>query len=174
MHNTAQGGAPATLASITVGALVTGVVQEVKGGCVWVELSAALKGRVSALDSSASLDVIQALNKNFPGGSRVSCRVLSLDVPAGRLDLSMRMEAVGAISPPVAPTLYVSLSHSRMHTLKHTLTLSLSHTHTLTHTHTHSPAGSATPGDKKKRKSAAGGVAADDIVPGAKVHLMLL
>jgi ribosomal protein S1 len=86
--------APVALEKLKLGDVVTGLVQEVKGGFVWVELSTSLKGRVSALDASASLDVIQSLTASFSAGQRVRCRVVALDVPAGRLDLSFR--GVGA------------------------------------------------------------------------------
>ena len=100
-----KGAVPAarpTLDSLSEGEVVGGIVEEVRRDCLWVSLSAAVKGRVYMLDASPDLSVVQNLSSNFKVGQGVLARVLKIDQENSRLDLSLRL-APGAVAGAATP-----------------------------------------------------------------------
>ncbi|KAL8818690.1 MAG: hypothetical protein Q9223_002727 [Gallowayella weberi] len=65
-------------------------INNVAEDCVWVNLSANVRGRIKALDLSDDVSLLKDLGKNFPVGSALRAKVINLDITNNRLDLSSR------------------------------------------------------------------------------------
>lgn len=63
---------------------------------VWVNISANVRGRIDFLDLTDDLEKLSAIEANFPVGSALKVRVKSVDVAAGRLDLTATSSASGS------------------------------------------------------------------------------
>lgn len=62
---------------------------------VWVNISANVRGRIDFLDLTDDLEKLSAIETNFPVGSALKVRVKSIDVAAGRLDLTATSSVAG-------------------------------------------------------------------------------
>ncbi|KAL8805230.1 MAG: hypothetical protein Q9182_002105 [Xanthomendoza sp. 2 TL-2023] len=65
-------------------------INNVAEDCVWVNLSANVRGRIKVLDLSDDVYLLKDLGKNFPVGSALRAKVINLDTTNNRLDLSSR------------------------------------------------------------------------------------
>ena len=79
-----------TLGKVEVGSTWNVFVNNVNEDCLWVTLSPNVRGRIRAMDASDDVSLLSDLEKNFPIGSALHARVLSVDVANNRLDLSAR------------------------------------------------------------------------------------
>lgn len=75
------------LAKIEVGSEHIAFVNNISEGCVWVNITPNVRGRVDLMDLSEHVSLVQAVGKNFPIGSALRVRVASKDIENGRLDL---------------------------------------------------------------------------------------
>lgn len=65
-------------------------VNNVGSGCLWVNLSPNVRGRIRSMEASDDVSQLQDLEANFPIGSAIRARVTSIDLENKRLDLSAR------------------------------------------------------------------------------------
>lgn len=87
-----EGAAPEPLSfdSLKVGSSYVGFVNNVGQGHLWVNLSPTVRGRVNAMEASDDVSLLTNLAKNFPIGSALRVRVVSVDAASKRLDLSAK------------------------------------------------------------------------------------
>ena len=81
---------PLTLESLNVGESHVAYVNNVTAQFLWVNLSPSVRGRVSAMDASGDLTLLNDLEENFPVGSALKVKVTGVDAQNNRLDLSAR------------------------------------------------------------------------------------
>jgi rRNA biogenesis protein RRP5 len=77
-----------TLNDLKVGEEVSGFVNSHGDGCLWVNLSPSVRGRVSYMDLSQDVSVLNDVHKNFPIGAAIRLVVRAIDINANRLDLA--------------------------------------------------------------------------------------
>ena len=65
-------------------------VNNIAADYLWVNISPTVRGRIRAIDVSDDLSLAANLEENFPLGSALRVRVMSVDVGKNRLDLSGR------------------------------------------------------------------------------------
>ncbi|RFU34926.1 hypothetical protein B7463_g1416, partial [Scytalidium lignicola] len=81
---------PLSLNQITLGSSWIAFVNNIGDGCLWVNLSPNVRGRISGLDISDDVSLLKDLESNFPIGSAVKVHVTGVDAEQNRLDLSAR------------------------------------------------------------------------------------
>jgi rRNA biogenesis protein RRP5 len=81
-----------TLQDITVGSSHLAFINNISDECVWVNISPSVRGRIRTIDISDDLSLAGNLLRNFPLGSAVRVRVLSVDPEKGHLDLTARSD----------------------------------------------------------------------------------
>lgn len=81
-----------TLDKVKIGTSWIAFVNNVSDDCLWVNISPNIRGRISALDVSDDVSLLQNLVGNFPIGSAIRVRVIGVDVTTNRLDLTARSE----------------------------------------------------------------------------------
>ncbi len=81
-----------SLGKLEVGSSCIGFVNAVRDGCLWVNLSPNVRGRVVAREATNNYIKMKELEKNFPVGTALQIRVLAVDEESSRLDLSARNE----------------------------------------------------------------------------------
>ena len=67
-------------------------VNKTTRGHLWVNLSPNVRGRISITEASDDLSKLKDLDENFPTGSALRARVLSVDTENRHLDLSARSQ----------------------------------------------------------------------------------
>ena len=77
--------------SIQVGTNWLGFVNNHGPGCLWVNLSPIIRGRLRAMEASDDLSQINELEGKFPVGCAMRVRVIAVDANHRRLDLSARL-----------------------------------------------------------------------------------
>lgn len=82
-----------TMESLNVGDSHIAYVNNVTAQYLWVNLSPSVRGRVSAMEASDDLSLLNDLEANFPIGSALKVRVTSVDKQNNHLDLSARSPA---------------------------------------------------------------------------------
>ncbi|OAA38363.1 Nucleic acid-binding, OB-fold-like protein [Metarhizium rileyi] len=87
-----KGDIPNTLSldSLKVGDSHIAYINNVTPQFLWVNLSPNIRGRVSAMEASDDLSLLNDLESNFPVGSALKVRVTSVDTKSNHLDLSAR------------------------------------------------------------------------------------
>ncbi|KHN97614.1 RNA-binding domain, S1 [Metarhizium album ARSEF 1941] len=85
-----EGSVPISLDSLKVGESHIAYVNNVTPQFLWVNLSPNVRGRVSAMEASDDLSLLNDLEANFPVGSAMKVRVKSIDTEHKHLDLSAR------------------------------------------------------------------------------------
>ena len=73
-------------------------VNNVTDDCLWVNISPNIRGRIRAMDVSDDVSLLADIAKNFPVGSALRARVVHVDIPNNRLDLTARS---GPTSVPI-------------------------------------------------------------------------
>ncbi|KAG5979542.1 hypothetical protein E4U55_005061 [Claviceps digitariae] len=81
---------PLSFESLKVGDSHIAYVNNITPQYVWVSLSPNVRGRVSVMEASDDLSLLNDLETNFPVGSALKVRVTSLDAEKSRLELSAR------------------------------------------------------------------------------------
>ncbi|KAM0513380.1 hypothetical protein ACHAPE_007844 [Trichoderma viride] len=81
---------PITFEDLKVGDNRIAFVNNVTSQYLWVNLSPNVRGRISIMDASDDLSLLNDLEANFPVGSAIKVRVTSVDAKNKRLDLSAR------------------------------------------------------------------------------------
>lgn len=84
---------PLSLESLKVGDSHIAYVNNVTPQFLWVNLSPDIRGRVSAMEASDDLSLLNDLEANFPIGSALRVRITSVDTQKNHLDLSARSSA---------------------------------------------------------------------------------
>jgi rRNA biogenesis protein RRP5 len=84
-----------TLDKVTTGASFVAFVNNIADRYVWVNISANVRGRIDFFDLTDDLEQLSAIEQNFPVGSALKVRVKSVDVAAGRLDLTAASAITG-------------------------------------------------------------------------------
>ncbi|KAG6003597.1 hypothetical protein E4U21_001885 [Claviceps maximensis] len=79
--------------SLKVGDSHIAYVNNVTSQYLWVNLSPNVRGRVSVMEASDDLSLLNDLETNFPIGSALKVRVTSVDAQKSHLDLSARSSA---------------------------------------------------------------------------------
>jgi rRNA biogenesis protein RRP5 len=87
-----------TFEKVEVGSTWVAYVNNIDEKCLWVNLSPNVRGRISLLDVSDDVSLLQDISKNFPIGSAIRVKVKSVDASAKRLDL---VAASTASSAPI-------------------------------------------------------------------------
>ncbi|KAG6076403.1 hypothetical protein E4U31_002427 [Claviceps sp. LM219 group G6] len=82
-----------SIESLKVGDTHIAYVNNVTSQYLWVNLSPKVRGRVSLMDASDDLSLLNDLEANFPIGSALKTRVISVDAQNNHLDLSARSSA---------------------------------------------------------------------------------
>jgi len=77
-----------SLEQITPGSAYTAFVNNIADRYVWVNISANVRGRIDFFDLTEDLEKLANVEENFPVGSALKVRVKSVDVAAGKLDLT--------------------------------------------------------------------------------------
>lgn len=75
---------------LSVGSTHVAFVNNVQERSLWVNISPNVRGRINALEVSDDVSQLENMSANFPVGSALRVRVLSVDAAQGRLDLSAR------------------------------------------------------------------------------------
>ncbi|KAL7791917.1 hypothetical protein V8C37DRAFT_381739 [Trichoderma ceciliae] len=81
---------PISLDQLKVGDSHFAFVNNVTSQYLWVNLSPNVRGRISIMEASDDLSLLNDLEANFPVGSALKARVTSVDPQNNRLDLSAR------------------------------------------------------------------------------------
>ena len=81
---------PLALDQLKVGDQYIAFVNNVASGYLWANLSPKVRGRISAMDASDDLSLLDDLEANFPAGSALKVKVTAVDADKNRLDLSAR------------------------------------------------------------------------------------
>ncbi|KAH6642042.1 rRNA biogenesis protein-like protein RRP5 [Boeremia exigua] len=84
-----------SLDKISTDATFVAFVNNIADRFVWVNISANVRGRIDFLDLTDDLEKLSAIETNFPVGSALKVRVKSVDVAAGRLDLTATSSVTG-------------------------------------------------------------------------------
>ncbi|KAH8725871.1 rRNA biogenesis protein-like protein RRP5 [Phaeosphaeriaceae sp. PMI808] len=84
-----------TLDKITEGSSHVAFINNIADRFVWVNLSAHVRGRINFFDLTDDLEQLSAIEENFPVGCALKVRVKTVDVAAGRLDLSAASTVTG-------------------------------------------------------------------------------
>ncbi|KAI0550271.1 hypothetical protein F4679DRAFT_543699 [Xylaria curta] len=79
-----------SLKTLELGSTHIGFVNNVQQNSLWVNLSPNVRGRISMLDISDDVSLLDDLSTSFPIGSALKVRVLAVNPTEGRLDLSAR------------------------------------------------------------------------------------
>ncbi|KAI1824394.1 nucleic acid-binding protein [Xylaria intraflava] len=79
-----------SLGALEVGSVHVGFVNNLQQNSLWVNISPHIRGRISMLEISDDVSILDKLPTNFPVGSALRVRVLKVDSKEGRLDLSAR------------------------------------------------------------------------------------
>lgn len=87
-----------TLEKVEVGSIWPVFVNNISDDCVWVNLSPIVRGRIRTMDVSSDVSLLTDLTKNFPVGSALKAKVISIDTSHNRLELSARSD--GSALPP--------------------------------------------------------------------------
>lgn len=87
-----------TLEKVEVGSIWPVFVNNISDDCVWVNLSPIVRGRIRTMDVSSDVSLLKDLSKNFPVGSALKAKVISIDTSHNRLELSARSD--GSALPP--------------------------------------------------------------------------
>ncbi|KAK6193924.1 hypothetical protein LQW54_011958 [Pestalotiopsis sp. IQ-011] len=87
--------APANLSyeKLAVGASHVAFVNNVQERSLWVNVSPNVRGRINAFEVSDDVSLLENMAANFPIGSALRVRVVSVDPQQSRLDLSARSES---------------------------------------------------------------------------------
>ncbi|KAI1116184.1 hypothetical protein F5Y14DRAFT_408468 [Nemania sp. NC0429] len=83
-----------SLKTLELGSSHIGFVNNVQQNSLWVNLSPNVRGRISMLEISDDVSLLDNLSVNFPIGSALKVRVIGVDSAEGRLDLSARASSV--------------------------------------------------------------------------------
>lgn len=86
----AENPTPLSLDSLKVGDSHIAYVNNVTPQFLWVNLSPNVRGRVSVMEASDDLSLLNDLESNFPIGSALKVRVKSVDTKNNHLDLTAR------------------------------------------------------------------------------------
>ncbi|KAL7945801.1 hypothetical protein V8C42DRAFT_321608 [Trichoderma barbatum] len=81
---------PISLDELKVGDTHVAFVNNVTSQYLWVNLSPNVRGRISIMEASDDLSLLNDLEANFPVGSALKARVTAVDAQNNRLDLSAR------------------------------------------------------------------------------------
>ncbi|KAF2126331.1 nucleic acid-binding protein [Dothidotthia symphoricarpi CBS 119687] len=84
-----------TLDKLTPGDSHVAFVNNIADRYVWVNISANVRGRIDFFDLTDDLEQLSAIEENFPVGSALKVRVKTVDVAAGRLDLTAASSITG-------------------------------------------------------------------------------
>ncbi|KAJ4372710.1 rRNA biogenesis protein rrp5 [Didymella sp. IMI 355093] len=84
-----------SLEKISPDATLVAFVNNIADRFVWVNISANVRGRIDFLDLTDDLEKLSDIENNFPVGSALKVRVKSVDVAAGRLDLTAASSVTG-------------------------------------------------------------------------------
>lgn len=87
-----------TLEKVEVGSIWPVFVNNISDDCVWVNVSPILQGRIRTMDVSSDVSLLTDLSKNFPVGSALKAKVISIDTSRSRLEFSARSD--GSALPP--------------------------------------------------------------------------
>lgn len=87
-----------TLDKVEIGSTRIVFVNNILDGCIWVNLSPNVRGRIRGMDVSDDVSLMEDLSKNFAIGSALRAKVTKLDITSNHLDLSARL---GSASPPL-------------------------------------------------------------------------
>ncbi|KAI0526659.1 hypothetical protein F5B22DRAFT_641799 [Xylaria bambusicola] len=79
-----------SLKALELGSMHIGFVNNVQSNSLWVNLSPNVRGRISMLEISDDVSLLDDLSTNFPIGSALRVRVIAVNPTDGRLDLSAR------------------------------------------------------------------------------------
>ncbi|KAI1757762.1 hypothetical protein F4782DRAFT_142062 [Xylaria castorea] len=79
-----------SLKTLELGSTHIGFVNNVQQNSLWVNLSPNIRGRISMLDISDDVSLLDNLATSFPVGSSLKVRILAVNPTEGRLDLSAR------------------------------------------------------------------------------------
>ncbi|KEY69053.1 hypothetical protein S7711_03351 [Stachybotrys chartarum IBT 7711] len=82
---------PLSLEKIQVGQSHIAFVNNVSPQFLWVNISPTIRGRISVMEASDDLSLLNDIEANFPVGSALRVRVTGVDVQSKRLDLSARL-----------------------------------------------------------------------------------
>ncbi|KAH8653397.1 hypothetical protein BX600DRAFT_553131 [Xylariales sp. PMI_506] len=85
-----------TYEKLEVGNSYLAFVNNVQERSLWVNLSPNVRGRINTLEVSDDVSLLENMNDNFPVGSALRARVLSVDSAQGHLDLSARSSSSSA------------------------------------------------------------------------------
>ncbi len=77
-----------SLDKVQIGSSWLAFVNNVAEGCLWVNITPNVRGRIRAIDVSDDLSLVADLEKNFPVGSALKAQVISTDVDKNHLDLT--------------------------------------------------------------------------------------
>jgi rRNA biogenesis protein RRP5 len=83
-----------TLQDVSVGSSWLAFVNNISDNYLWVNISPLARGRIRAKDVSDDLSLAVDLESNFPIGSALQVRVLTVDVEKNRLDLTAKSKEV--------------------------------------------------------------------------------
>ena len=83
-------GTDVRLENVKPGSSWLAFVNNVGDDCLWVNISPNVRGRIRSVDASDDLSLAADLDGNFPIGSALRVRVVSVDVERNRLDLSAK------------------------------------------------------------------------------------
>jgi rRNA biogenesis protein RRP5 len=76
-----------TIDKIKSGHAYIGIINNISDGFVWVNLSPSVRGRVSFMDLTNDVSLLQNIDQNFPIGSALKLHVKAVDPASNRLDL---------------------------------------------------------------------------------------
>ncbi|KAI0448135.1 hypothetical protein F4803DRAFT_10545 [Xylaria telfairii] len=79
-----------SLKALELGSIHIGFVNNIQQNSLWVNLSPNVRGRISMLDISDDVSLLDNLSTSFPIGSALKVRVLAVNPTENRLDLSAR------------------------------------------------------------------------------------
>ncbi|KAH8162095.1 hypothetical protein CIB48_g6153 [Xylaria polymorpha] len=79
-----------SLKALELGSIHIGFVNNIQQNSLWVNLSPNVRGRISMLDISDDVSLLDNLSTSFPVGSALKVRVLAVNPTENRLDLSAR------------------------------------------------------------------------------------
>lgn len=87
---------PLAMEQLRVGDQYFAFVNNLASQYLWVNLSPKVRGRISALEASDDLSLLDNLEENFPLGSALKVRVTAVDAKNNHLDLSARSSTSSA------------------------------------------------------------------------------
>ncbi|KAI5810984.1 hypothetical protein DFH27DRAFT_3718 [Peziza echinospora] len=83
-----------TFESLKEGSEVVAFVNNHAADCIYVSLSPSVRGRISMLDLSDDAGALKDINRSFPIGSALKCKVTRIDMEKKKLELSARKTPV--------------------------------------------------------------------------------